>query len=170
VSRWKQPLAYLLFVGVLAALFAQVEIQVEGAAGWAGNLPTWRKTPEEWPILKLLWGGRPMTGYHFYVFPFMALIFHLPILFSWRWSVSLEARCLASVMMFWIVEDILWFAMNPAFGLGNFKEGAVAWHPHWILGLPVDYWEFGLGGLGLFVFSFRRELFGPRREKERSPR
>ena len=30
--------AYLLFVLPLAALFANVEIQVEGASGWAGSL------------------------------------------------------------------------------------------------------------------------------------
>jgi hypothetical protein len=156
VRNLLRPAAYVLFVLALAALFANVEIQVEGASGWAGSLPTWRRTPEEWPILRLIWGGRPMTGYHFYVFPFMALIFHLPILFSWRWSIALEARCLGSIMVFWIVEDVLWFVLNPAFDMREFAPGKVPWHPHWVLGLPADYWVFGLLGLGLLAFSFAR--------------
>jgi hypothetical protein len=32
----------LLYVAVLALCFAQVEIQIEGTAGWAADLPTWR--------------------------------------------------------------------------------------------------------------------------------
>jgi hypothetical protein len=63
-------------------------------------------------------------------------------------------------MTFWIAEDFLWFAMNPAFHLKDFRPGAIAWHPHWVLGLPADYWGFGLGGLVLFAFSFRKEIFG----------
>ncbi len=160
----RRPILHLAFVCVLAALFAQVEIQIEGGAGWAANLPTWKKTPQEWPILQVIWGGRPMTGYHFFVFAFMALVFHLPVVFSWKWSVAVEARCLASIMMFWIVEDALWFAMNPAFDLKDFRPGAVAWHPHWILGLPADYWVFGLGGFGLYVYSFRQEMLAARGE------
>lgn len=32
----------LLWIGVLGLFFAMVEIQIEGAAGWAASLPTWR--------------------------------------------------------------------------------------------------------------------------------
>jgi hypothetical protein len=148
--------ATLAFVVLLGALFAEVEVQVEGPAGWAASLPTWRKTPEEWPILKVLWGGRTMTGYHLYIFAFMFLAFHLPVVASWRWTLAIEARCLGPVMVFWIAEDFLWFVLNPAFHLSDFREGSVAWHPHWLLGLPVDYWVFGLGGLGLLLASCRR--------------
>jgi hypothetical protein len=36
-------LAGMLFWALLMAFFfANVEIQIEGAAGWAANLPTWR--------------------------------------------------------------------------------------------------------------------------------
>ncbi len=160
MRRLAPPLAYLAFVGLLSVLFAQVEIQVEGPAGWAANLPTWKVTPREWPILEVVWAGRPLTGYHFYVFAFMALVFHLPVAFGGRWGLTIEARCLGSIMVFWIVEDVLWFVMNPAFHMKDFKEGSVSWHPHWFLGLPADYWMFGAGGLALLLFSFRRELLG----------
>ena len=66
-------LRLLVFVLVVAAFFAQVEIQIEGSAGWAASLPTWR-VEKHW-LLEIFWGGRAMTGYHAWVFSFMALVF-----------------------------------------------------------------------------------------------
>jgi hypothetical protein len=117
-------------------MFANVEIQIEGAAGWAANLPTWR-VEDSW--LNVFWGGKPITGYHVWVFSFMALAFHLPLFllgtFSWR----LEARIVGAVMVFWIVEDFLWFLLNPAFGMDRFAPACIPWHKQWVLGVPVDY-------------------------------
>ena len=53
--------ASLVAVLALALLLANVEVQIEGGAGWAANLPTWR-IEDGW-LLDLFWGGRPMTGY-----------------------------------------------------------------------------------------------------------
>ena len=100
---------------LLAYFFANVEIQIEGSAGWAANLPTWR-IEHHW-LLDLFWGGRPMTGYHAWVFPFVALFFHLPAVFNGRWSWRIEARTIACIMVFWLTEDFLWFVLNPAYGL-----------------------------------------------------
>jgi hypothetical protein len=58
--------ASLVAVLPLALLLANVEVQIEGSAGWAANLPTWR-IEDGW-LLDLFWGGRPMTGYHVYIF------------------------------------------------------------------------------------------------------
>jgi len=57
-------------------LFAEVEIQIEGAAGWASSLRL--EDRDHW-LLDLFWGGRPMTGYHAWVFSFMFLAFHLGV-------------------------------------------------------------------------------------------
>ena len=35
-----------------------------------------------------------MTGYHVYIFSFVALFFHFPFAFCWRWSWRAEARAL----------------------------------------------------------------------------
>lgn len=35
-------------------------------------------------LLDLFWSGKPMTGYHAWVFPFVALFFHLPAVFFGR--------------------------------------------------------------------------------------
>ncbi|MGZ8294501.1 MAG: hypothetical protein ACXWVG_15775 [Telluria sp.] len=148
-----QFLATLFFVVVLAFFFAKVEIQIEGDAGWAAALPTWR-VEKHW-LLDIFWGGRAMTGYHAWVMSFIALLFHLPAPFMWQWSWQLEARVLASLMVFWIVEDFLWFLLNPAFGFKRFRRQHVPWHKHWIAGAPADYWVFaGVSGI-LYAYSFQ---------------
>jgi hypothetical protein len=140
------------FVLVLAYIFAKVEIHIEGDAGWAANLPTWR-IESHW-LLDVLWGGRAMTGYHAWVFPFIALSFHGPIFFTAAWSWQMEARIIAAIMLFWIAEDFLWFIINPAFGLRRFRARFVPWHKHWVCGAPVDYWIFSCASAALFAYSY----------------
>jgi hypothetical protein len=149
-----QPLLLVAWALLLALFFAQVEIQIEGSAGWAANLPTWR-IERHW-LLDLLWGGRPMTGYHAWVFPFMALCFHLPVFVLGAWSWRLESRILASLMIFWTVEDFLWFVLNPAYGIVKFDPGHIAWHKHWWHGAPVDYWVSAVAALLLLSLSYWR--------------
>ena len=156
--RWSRPWLLLAWVALLSFFFAQVEIQIEGAAGWAAGLPTWR-IESHW-LLDLFWSGRPMTGYHAWVFPFIALVFHLPIFLHGRWSWRVEARIVASIMLFWVIEDALWFVLNPAFGWGKFSAGSIPWHKHWWLGLPVDYWISTVVGIVLFGWSYRVKVQG----------
>lgn len=130
------------FVVVLAFFFANVEIQIEGADGWAASLPVTFRVEQHW-LLDIFWGGRPMTGYHAWIFSFMALAFHLPLVWEGQWSVRKHLRVLTCVSMFWIVEDALWFILNPAFGWAKLTPEHVPWHVHWLFGLPTDYWTFG---------------------------
>jgi len=125
---------------VLAYFFAKAEIHIEGDAGWAANLPTWR-IEQHW-LLDIFWGGRAMTGYHAWVFSFIALFFHFPLCFGAQWSWPLEARVIASIMLFWVLEDFLWFLINPAFGWRRFHPAHATWHKRWAGGAPVDYWFF----------------------------
>ncbi len=146
-------------VAILAAFFAQVEIQIEGDHGWASGLPVTFRIDHHW-LLDLLWGGRQMTGYHAWVFPMVVLFFHLPMLQLASWSARLEARALGCTMLFWIIEDVLWFILNPAFGWAALHPGPVGqagcawWHIHWFLGLPSDYWVFSVVGSLLLWWSF----------------
>jgi hypothetical protein len=139
-SALLQLILTLGLVAVLAYFFAQAEIQIEGEAGWAANLPTWR-IESHW-LLDIFWGGRAMTGYHAWVFSFIALFFHFPLCFLAQWSWPLEARVIASIMLFWVMEDFLWFIINPAFGWQRFCPEHATWHKHWTCGAPVDYWLF----------------------------
>jgi len=148
------PLFLVSWVALLGFFFANVEIQIEGQAGWAAALPTWR-IPQHW-LLDLFWGGRPMTGYHAWLFSFMALAFHLPAVMLGQWSWRLEARMLASIMLFWVIEDWLWFVLNPAYGLARFDPTHVPWHKHWWTLAPVDYWvSLPIAAL-LLTLSYRR--------------
>lgn len=153
MSTARKTLGLLVYISLLSYFFAQVEIQIEGPAGWAANLPTWR-IENHW-LLDLFWGGRAMTGYHAWVFSFMLLIFHLPCLLFGQWSAKIEQRIVGSLFLFWILEDWLWFVLNPAFGLARFYPEAVPWHKHWLFGLPQDYWVMGIPGLILLYVSYR---------------
>jgi hypothetical protein len=135
-----------------AYLFARVEVEIEGEAGWAANLPTWRI--EDHPLLDIFWGGRALTGYHLWMFSFIGALFHFPLFFMGQWSPQLEARVMASIMVFWIVEDYLWFVINPAFGWRRFRKEYVAWHKRWAFGAPIDYWIFGVSSVLLFWYGF----------------
>jgi len=143
----------MLWIVILAFFFAKVEIHIEGGDGWAGKLPTWRV--ERHKLLDIFWGGRPMTGYHAWMFTFMALVFHLPVLLTGAFTWPLEARILASLMYFWILEDFLWFVLNPEYGLRRFKPHLVSWHGRWILFFPAEYWIFSVLGGVLFWYSYR---------------
>jgi hypothetical protein len=152
VESLARAIAVLAWIAVLAILFAQAEIQIEGARGWAAGLPTWRIAGH--PVLSALFGGREVTGYHVFVFSFMAAVFHLPIFLTLRWSWRLEARVLGCLALFWILEDALWFALNPAYGLARLTPAQAPWHPHWLLGVPVDYLVGMTMGSGLLGWSF----------------
>ena len=106
-------------------------------------------------MLDIFWGGRPLTGYHVWVFLFMALVFHFGLLVHGRPSWRREARVLGALMLFWILEDALWFALNPAFGLARLTPACVPWHVHWLWGVPTDYVTSSAAGGTLLWWSFR---------------
>ena len=141
----------VLWTVLLAYFFANVEVQIEGAAGWAGNLPTWR-VEHHW-LLDIFWGGRAMTGYHAWVFPFIALFFHFPMALQASWSWRAEARVFGCIMLFWMLEDFLWFVINPAFGLARFGPAWIPWHKHWWGPVPSDYWVFAIIAALMFYAS-----------------
>src|SRR5438270_614785 len=106
---------HLILAGYLiiaAFTFAKVEIEIEGPHGWAANLPTW-KIQNKWT--KIFYGNRPLTGYHLWLQIFVFVISHLPFalqLAPWKWA--MEFRVIGFIIIFFLVEDFLWFAVNPA--------------------------------------------------------
>ena len=151
-SARREMAAALCCTVLLAGLFSQVEIQIEGAAGWATNLPTWR-IEQHW-LLDIFFGSRPMTGYHAFMLPFIALFFHFPLCFALgQWTLRRECLVVACLIAFWIIEDFLWFATNPAFGLGRFNAASIPWHKHWLGFAPLDYWTFSAIVVALLAYS-----------------
>ncbi|MDE1976360.1 MAG: hypothetical protein KGL04_09855 [Elusimicrobia bacterium] len=129
-------LAQGVFLFALCWLLAEVEIQIEGGGGWAENAPTWRYSR---PWLLKLTNGKPVTGYHLYLFSFLILIFHLPLLFA-GFSRATEAQILASYFLLAFNWDFQWFAWNPAWGTKRFLREPIWWFKTKILGVPLDYY------------------------------
>jgi hypothetical protein len=143
-------IAFLAFTLAASVLFAKLEIEIEGRHGWAEKLPTWRV--EKHVLLDWFFGGRPLTGYHVWAFLFVFLIFHMP--FFWQpgsWSPRLELHAIGAYTLFWIVEDALWFILNPHYGWKKFTRENVWWHKRWALGVPVDYWVLGAVAAALLI-------------------
>lgn len=148
-------MSHVLFAVALLALagaFAQLEIEIEGQEGWAAALPTWR-LENRWTRLFL--GSRALTGYHLWVHVFILLVLHLPFALSLippSWAA--ELRIVAFLVLFWILEDFLWFVLNPAYGLGRFTREDARWHaPSWWGFMPREYWIFTPVGVALYVAS-----------------
>ncbi|MDT8436249.1 MAG: hypothetical protein RRA92_05780 [Gemmatimonadota bacterium] len=138
---------------LLAAwLFARLEIEIEGSEGWAASLPTWRK---EVPWLAWLFGSRPLTGYHLYAFLFIAVAVHVPFaVIPAAWSAAAELQVLGFLVLFWVLEDFLWFVLNPAFGLRAFRPSRAWWHADgWLGPLPRPYWIFVPIGIALVTWG-----------------
>ena len=96
-----------------------------------------------------------MTGYHAWAFSLVALFFHFPLIFGGEYSWALELRVLASIMLFWVTEDFLWFVLNPAFGFQRFAKIHAGWHKHWVAGAPIEYWIFTPLGFFLLWRSYQ---------------
>jgi hypothetical protein len=145
-------LIFLFYLLATAFVFARVEIEIEGPEGWAANLPTWR-IHNKWT--KLLYGSRPLTGYHLWMQVFVLLLVHAPFgmgLIPWAWPA--ELRVIGFYILFFLLEDFLWFVLNPAFGLKRFRREHIWWHaPTWWWIMPRDYWVFGALGIGMYIFG-----------------
>lgn len=141
----------ILFILAGAFCWAKMEIEIEGKDGWAAALPTWKIT-DHW-ILDVIYGGRPLTGYHVWAFGFVFFLFHFPFVWGdYVWSWREELRVIGAYYLFWVAEDFLWFVLNPHFGWKKFNRAEVWWHKRWFLKLPLDYWL--LGGLGVAFMAY----------------
>lgn len=123
----------MVFLGFLLALW---EIQIEGKDGWATKLPGWRL--EKGWIVKLM-GGRTITGYHLFMTLFLISMVHLPLFFvPWKWR--LEFLLLGFYLGMVLLEDFMWFVLNPDYGIKNFRKSKVWWHKNWWGPVPSFYY------------------------------
>ena len=128
---------YLLWMATIHALW---EIQVEGkTGGWARHLPTFRINV----FFNNLLGGKALTGYHLFMLILFITIFHGFFLFQ-EWTPKLELVIFGIGIIYFVVEDFLWFVLNKHYGIKRFRPGKIAWHNRWVLGLPISYWVGGI--------------------------
>jgi len=155
-----------IYVFILASLLAILEIQIEGAQGWAMNLPAWRPSRDKWYVkaYEKFMSGREFTGYHLIMFTFVLFIFHLPYVFGLSFSLEHWLKTISFFLIFTILWDFLWFVFNPHYPLKRFTGQHIWWHKKWLGGLPADYYGgLILSGLIFLPISLSRgswEFFG----------
>lgn len=142
-----------MLIGVFSILFfalilAALEVQIEGGNGWAKNLPTWRPDRSKWYSRVYSWFtfGKELTGYHLLLSFLVLGILHYPYFVGADWSWFAELKTISYAFLLFVLEDFLWFAINPCFGLKRFRPQYIPWHKKWFLFLPADYWA------GLIIF------------------
>ncbi len=133
---------------MFSTLYSLFEIQIEGKNGWAAKLPTWRFKPK---FLKRIF-NRDITGFHLYGFLSIFLLLHFVYVFI-PFSIQHELKIMSFFILSLMLEDFLWFVLNPEYGIKKFKDSEIEWHNHWFLGLPTDYWIFVPIGLTMYLLS-----------------
>lgn len=134
-------LATNIYIFILAVVLALLEIQIEGPAGWAKNLPTWRPHRHKWyaKLYEKAMAGKELTGYHTVMFLFVLMIFHLPYFLGTQFSLGNEFKILPLYFIFLALWDYLWFVLNPFYPIKDFVRANVN-HKQFFLGMPTDYW------------------------------
>lgn len=132
-----------LFWFAFALVLAGLEVEAEGRHGWAEKMPTWyRTTGIAGRFYSMLMGGKPLTGYHAWMFLMPLIAVHSGFFLGAKWTFAVECVVIARYLALAALWDFLWFVINPHYTLGNFTKQSVWWHAKspWILGLPLDYY------------------------------
>lgn len=131
------------FLFAMAMVLAAIEIEAEGKYGWAERMPTWyRTTGAIAKIYGRLMGGKPLTGYHTFMFFFPVMIFHYPFFAGTAWTLEAELKTFAIFFVWSALWDFLWFVLNPTYTIHRFSKSHVWWHAKsvWVFGrFPIDY-------------------------------
>lgn len=101
------------------------EAYIEGKGGWAKNQVGWRIN------FKVGFLRRPLDAYHFWSWLIMIpMCLMLPfVMFGWDWH--LFWIVVIGFLLGTVIEDFLWFVVNPVFPLRDFKPKKVWWH-YWV--------------------------------------
>ncbi len=133
----------VIFFVLFAWLLALIEIEVEGKYGWAEKIPTWyQKRGFLGRLFGLISFGRPITGYHLFVFLFTIFAFHSGFFLGLSWTFGTELKIIALYFIWVCLWDFSWFVFNPYYGIKNFKKQKIWWFSKspWVFNLfPLDY-------------------------------
>lgn len=146
-----------LFFGLMATCLACIEIESEGKYGWAEKAPTWFRT-RGFVARVFMMGGKPLTGYHAFMFFFPLFFFHAQFFLGAAWGWPAEIMAFALYFAWCPLWDYHWFVLNPYYA-GKFNKRDIWWHNKsvWIFGLfPMEYLmgfslSIGFGALASFL-------------------
>ncbi len=143
---------FIIFSWIIVA-FASIafwEAYMEGADGWASRQVGW----------KVKVGSRyHLTGYHFWLFGVTIPMFLVLAWYIGGLTVQLGATLVCGYLVGMVLEDFLWFVVNPRWKLSEFRPDKVWWYP-WLKlgrthGLPYFYLP-ALAAAALIWFGFVR--------------
>ena len=120
---------------ILAYFHAKQETEIEGKAGWARHLPTFRINIF---ITKFIL-AKEITGYHIFLLLMYITIFHGIYLFQ-PYALKTELIIFGLLNWYFVIEDFLFFVVNPHYGIKKFRKGYISWHKRWIFNfIPISY-------------------------------
>jgi len=121
----------MFFVIIFATLWAWLEVEIEGKYGWAQNLPTscafmgwtWYHVCMNIIVLGILHRG--LRCVQFEPDEWKRVVFFMLYSFAW-----------------FVVEDVLWFVINPSYGISKYTVSDIPWHAAkpWFAGTFVYNW------------------------------
>ncbi len=132
-----------LFWFIFAFLFALLEIEIEGPYGNGEKLQTWFRTSTKGAkIWARLQGGDALLGYRLFITIVVVMAFHIPFFMGVNWSVSKEVITFSIIYVLLVIEDFLWFVLNPFYGIENFKKENIWWHAKkkWLFGKFPEFY------------------------------
>jgi len=108
---------YASYIAFAAFVFAMIEIEIEGKHGWCENLPT--------PHIGS--SKHSLTVYHVLAFCFiLTMTFSVFAARPALWSAQEGAFVFSILLMFFALEDVYWFILNPHYGIT--KINTAWWH------------------------------------------
>lgn len=142
-------IGYAVYLFIIATVLALLEIQIEGAQGWAKNLPCWRPNPDSFIARSYarVMSGKSLTGYHIAMFSLVLITLHIPFFAGISWGLVKQLEVFSAFFLLTICWDFLWFIFNPHYGPSRFKAEYIWWHKNWIGYVPADY----LGGITVSI-------------------
>jgi len=140
-------LIYILLIFVSIAFW---EAYIEGKNGWASRSVGWK-------MKKNIFFTKGITAYHFWAWIIMIPMFLALPLVIYGWNLKLFG--VLATGYFWgaVLEDFLWFVVNPTFQLKNFNSKNVNWHLKWIklnykIEIPASYFVYFIIGLVIWIW------------------
>lgn len=107
-----------LYIMIIFVAIAFWEAYVERGQGWARSAGGWRIN---------LW-VRELTAYHFWAWLVMIPMFLMLPLVIFGWNTSIFWLLVSACIMGTVLEDFLWFVVNPDFPFKDFNPKKVTWY------------------------------------------
>jgi hypothetical protein len=130
------------FVFIFSVIYSLMEIEIEGEHGWCEKLPTAKKFYKDFTFYHILMNT-------LIIMTFIRLYINKGLFITLFYTTS-----------FFLIEDFLWFVLNPCFTLKKYTKENIPWHKEWFMGIPsVNFVGLGILFLSILISKHKYELF-----------